>query len=319
MISMEIAGMLSYIGAGVAVGLGGLGSGIGMGLSADESVTAMSKQPGANNELFKVMLIGQAGTGSASIFALVVAIILLFAPAPIGVNQAVAYLSAGIAIGLGGLGSGYGAGLAGKAASEAVSRQPLWSGKILGNMLVSQAVIQTPIIFALVVALVLIFATTTGSDLVVAGMFLGAAISVGAGAIGSGIGTGMAAKGAISTMGKNIEQSGNLLKTMLLGQAVAQTPTIFALLISFILMFLGGSGNDFIRFVCYLSAGITMGFGAIGPGIGSGTVAKGACIGVGENPENTGVVLRIMLLGQAVAQSTSTYSLVVALILIFVV
>ncbi len=310
---------LKFLGAGIAIGLGGLGSGIGMGFSAEDGVKGISIQPGANNEIFKTMLIGQAGTGSASIFALVIAIILVFIGTPSDLNQAFAYLSAGIAIGLGGLGSGYGAGLAGKAACEAAARQPRFNNTFLANMLVGQAVVQTPIIFALVVSLILIFMSFPGGDLITIGALLGAGISIGLGSIGSGIGTGMAAEDAIKGMGKKIEESGNLLKIMLLGQAVAQTPTIFALLVSFILLFIGDKGNDLVRFVAMLSAGIAMGAGAIGPGIGSGSAAQGAAKGVSENPEATPVVMRTMLLGQAVAQSTSTYALVIAFILIFVV
>ncbi len=314
-------GYLQFIGAAVAVGLGGLGSGVGMGLSADEAVKSVAKQPGANNEIFKTMLIGQASTGSASIFALVIAIILVFG-APTGVNQAFAFLGAGIAIGLGGIGSGYGSGLAGKAACEAVSRQSKHGGKFLGNMLVGQAVVQTPVIFALVIALVMIFMqfpSSEGGDLVKIGMFLGAAIAIGAGAIGSGIGTGMAAEDSIRGMGQDVEQSGNLLKLMLLGQAIAQTPTIFALLVSFVLLFSSDMGNNFLAFTAFLSAGVAMGFGALGPGVGSGLAAQGASKGAARYPENTSLIMRTMLLGQAVAQSTSTYALVVALILIYVI
>ncbi len=111
----------------------------------------------------------------------------------------------------------------------------------------------------------------------------------------------------------------NLLKLMLLGQAIAQTPTIFALLVAFVLLFAPDSGNSFLAFTAFLSAGIAMGFGAVGPGIGSGLAAQGAAKGAAEFPENTSLIMRTMLLGQAVAQSTSTYALVIALILIFVI
>ncbi len=79
------------------------------------------------------------------------------------------------------------------------------------------------------------------------------------------------------------------------------------------------SGAEFIRAAALLGAGLAMGFGAIGPGIGSGLAAQGASQGAAEFPENTSIIMRTMLLGQAVAQSTSTYALVIALILIFVI
>ena len=69
----------------------------------------------------------------------------------------------------------------------------------------------------------------------------------------------------------------------------------------------------------YLGAGICMGIGAIGPGIGEGYAAGRACEGISRRPDESGLLTRTMLLGQAVSETTGIYSLVVALILIFAV
>ena len=67
----------------------------------------------------------------------------------------------------------------------------------------------------------------------------------------------------------------------------------------------------------YVGAGIAMGFGAIGPGVGEGFAAGKACEGVARRPEQATLLTRTMLIGQAVSESTGIYSLVIALILIF--
>jgi len=79
------------------------------------------------------------------------------------------------------------------------------------------------------------------------------------------------------------------------------------------------SGADLIRAACFLGAGIAMGLGAIGPGIGEGFVGGKACEAIGRNPDEAGLLTRTMLVAQAVSESTGIYSLVVALLLIFVV
>ncbi|MBW1710450.1 MAG: ATP synthase F0 subunit C [Deltaproteobacteria bacterium] len=79
------------------------------------------------------------------------------------------------------------------------------------------------------------------------------------------------------------------------------------------------SGADIIRAVSLLGAGVAMGFGAIGPGIGEGYAAGRACEAIGRNPREAGLLTRTMLVGQAVSESTGIYALVVALLLIFVV
>jgi F-type H+-transporting ATPase subunit c len=73
-----------------------------------------------------------------------------------------------------------------------------------------------------------------------------------------------------------------------------------------------------IKAVALLGAGLAMGFGAIGPGIGEGFAAGKACEGVAKRPEESGLLTRTMLIGQAVSESTGIYSLVIAFILIFV-
>ena len=55
----------------------------------------------------------------------------------------------------------------------------------------------------------------------------------------------------------------------------------------------------------------------MGPGIGQGYAAGQGCAAVGRNPGARGSVMTTMLLGQAVAETTGLYSLVVAIILIF--
>ncbi len=79
------------------------------------------------------------------------------------------------------------------------------------------------------------------------------------------------------------------------------------------------TGGDLIQAGALIGAGICMGFGAIGPGIGEGFAAGKACEAIGRSPEEAGLLTRTMLIGQAVSESTGIYSLVVALLMLFVV
>ena len=79
------------------------------------------------------------------------------------------------------------------------------------------------------------------------------------------------------------------------------------------------TGPDLVRAFALLGAGIAMGLGAIGPGVGEGYAAGRACEAIGRSPREAGLLTRTMLVGQAVSESTGIYSLVVALLLIFVV
>ena len=71
--------------------------------------------------------------------------------------KAAATLAAGIAIGLGALGSGLGMGIAASHALEAGARQPEIFGKLQTLLLTAIVFIESVCIYALVVALLLIF------------------------------------------------------------------------------------------------------------------------------------------------------------------
>ncbi|MBT5856131.1 ATP synthase F0 subunit C [bacterium] len=79
------------------------------------------------------------------------------------------------------------------------------------------------------------------------------------------------------------------------------------------------SGAELIKALALLAAGIAMGFGAIGPGIGEGFVGGKACEAIGNRPDEANLITKTMIIGQAISETTGIYALVVALILIFVV
>jgi F-type H+-transporting ATPase subunit c len=68
-----------------------------------------------------------------------------------------------------------------------------------------------------------------------------------------------------------------------------------------------------------LAAGLAIGLGAIGPGIGVGLLAMGALQAIGRNPEAQGQIQTNMFIGIAFAEAIAIYALVVSLILLFVV
>jgi len=65
----------------------------------------------------------------------------------------------------------------------------------------------------------------------------------------------------------------------------------------------------------YIAAGIAIGLGAIGPGIGEGIAASKALEAIGRNPEASGKITPLMFV--AITESTAIYALVVTLIILF--
>ena len=67
-----------------------------------------------------------------------------------------------------------------------------------------------------------------------------------------------------------------------------------------------------------LAAGIAIGIGAIGPGLGIGILASKAMEALGRNPEAAPQIQQNMILAIAFTEAIAIYALVVAIIIKFV-
>lgn len=313
----------SLVGAGLCMGLGALGSGAGSGIPGGKACLGIANQPHLAGKLSTTMLIGSAVCQTPAIFSMVVALMLMFLNfdhLPFHPTWA-ALIGAGLCMGFGAIGSGAGSGFPAGHACEGITRQPLAAGKLTTTMLVGSAVCQTPAILSMVVALILIFVRFDNMPLVIAwGALIGAGASTGLAAIGSGVAGGLAAGSGCAGIARNPETIGPVTTTMLVGQAVSQTPSIFGLVVSFILLFVVRATPEAVTYsaaIACLAAGVCMGFGAIGSGAGNGLIAERAVLGVAKNAEATPALTRTMILAQAISQAKSVYALVIALVLLF--
>lgn len=67
------------IGAALAMGLGAIGPGIGLGLLAAKALEAIGRNPEAQGKVQTTMILAIAVTEAVAIYALVVALMILFA------------------------------------------------------------------------------------------------------------------------------------------------------------------------------------------------------------------------------------------------
>lgn len=164
--------------------------------------------------------------------------------------------------------------------------------------------------------------TFDGKTLVMAASCIGAGIAMIAG-IGPGVGQGYAAgKGAEATA-KNPKNNKQTVMVMLLGAAVAETSGILALVVALILLYgnpligqVTSQNAAFVLMASAIGAGLSM-IAGIGPGIGQGYAAGKGTEAVGKRPKLQSVIVRTMFLGQAVAQTTGIYALIISLVLMF--
>ncbi len=66
-----------------------------------------------------------------------------------------------------------------------------------------------------------------------------------------------------------------------------------------------------------IGAGLCMGIGAIGPGVGEGTAVSKALEGMARQPDCTSTLRTNMIIGCAIAETTGIYSLLIAFLILF--
>lgn len=239
--------MSAYLGAALSTGLASISAGIGEGYSAGQAVNALMKQPKSADNILRTMLISQAVTETGAIFGLVVSLLLIFGGESFysgGWFKVGALIASGLAMGLGSIGPGFGAGYVGGSACNVISRNPKESNGVTTNMLIGQALAQTDAIFALVVSLLLLYSvvnptpSTSVSDFIIKiSALIGSSIAIGIGTLGPGMGIGFAAGKASNMLGRFPRERGVISRTMFLGAAVSESTAIYALVIAFLLIF----------------------------------------------------------------------------------
>jgi len=81
------------------------------------------------------------------------------------------------------------------------------------------------------------FGGLTGVEGVDAAKAIGAALAIGLGALGPGLGIGMAVAKAMEAIGRNPEAAGDIRTTMIIGAGLAEAVAIYAFVIAIIVAF----------------------------------------------------------------------------------
>ena len=74
----DIVRAAALLGAGIAMGFGAIGPGIGEGFVGGKACESISREPEHANLLTRTMLLGQAVSETTGIYALIIALLLIF-------------------------------------------------------------------------------------------------------------------------------------------------------------------------------------------------------------------------------------------------
>ena len=299
---------LLAIGAGIAV-FTGLGAGIGIGYATSKATEAVARQPEADGNVSKLLLLGSALAEATAIYGFVVGLLIILLLKDSSATPGIA-VGAGVAV-LTGVGAGVGIGIATAKACESVARAPEEDGKISKLLLLGSALAEATAIYGFVVGLLLLPDNAELGKGLVSYTGIGAGLAV-LGGLGAGVGIGIATSKACEAVSHQPEADGKISKLLLLGSALAEATAIYGFVVGLlIILLLPGNSDPTIA----MGAGIAVLTG-LGAGAGIGVATSKASQSVARQPEADGKISKLLLLGSALAEATAIYGFVVGLLVI---
>lgn len=303
-----------------SVGITSLGVGLGGGIAAKGALHAINVAPQSGAEILRASIIGLALIETGGILGVVMGLILLFGQSMDDPNLLYIGISeCGIAFALGITGCMVGvyAALPARQASASIARQPFFSSKIINIMLLTQSIIQTPVIFGFLISLFIKTNLIQVHDIIHSLKLLASGLCLALGSIGPIIGLSRFAQVAVESIGRNRHSYGKIMPFTFISQAIIETPIIFAFVIAIILLV---SPVDFhhisLNGIGFIAAALAIGIGTFGPGVSSGNIASAACKEIAIDPKNSSLLMKTSVLGQGIVDAAAIYALLVSLLLL---
>jgi len=205
---------------------------------AQEACLATARQPFIAPWIFNLTLIMLSVIQTPLILAFIVALsIKSQAVSALSIADGLRLIGAGFAIGIGSIGPTIGLAHFARTSLQSIAANRNAAGRILTFTFISQAIIESPIIFAMVTALILLFYPITLITGTIGLPLLAAGIAAGVGNFGPGISSGRTAAAACKQISINPNAYSSLANTSIFAQGVIDTAAIYVLLISVLIIF----------------------------------------------------------------------------------
>lgn len=313
---IELVDFLHYSTIALAVGINSVSVGIGEGIATMSALEAMNRQPETKSDIQTCAIMGMALIETAAIMGVAISMIMLLGPQieQRTLYQGLAEIGIACAICFTGLVVGIVSAWPVQSACLSIARQPFAGKTIMRFMLITQSIIQTPIIFGFIIA---IFIRTQASQVISLAeslRLIASGFCIGFGSIGPAIGLAYFAKKACASLGINRHAHGKLIPFIFISQAIVETPIIFALVIALILITTTATSD--LHGIAYIAAALSIGLGTVGTGISSGKTAAAACEQIAYEPGNYSLLSKVSMFAQGLIDTCAIYALLISFMII---
>ncbi len=225
------------LGIAAAIGFAGGAVSIASSFVVRAAAESISRQPFFSQKVTTVMLLAQSIMEAPVIIAFIVSLLIR---TRINANPELLFglqgLAAGLAVGLGSIGPSIGQAIFTQAACKGIGTNKEAYNKIFPFMLLLEAIIETPLIFCLLIGIIILFRPLDGALISDALILITAALTIGLGALGTATGIGFTASKSVEGIAQNPDLYSILLRTTLLVVAFIESAIIYAMIITLMLI-----------------------------------------------------------------------------------
>jgi F-type H+-transporting ATPase subunit c len=227
------------MGIAIALGISGLMAGIMSAKPVIAACISTARQPFFSGKIINVMFITQTLIMTPNVFGFLIALLIRSKlPAVDSLVEGLQLLSAGIAVGIGSIGPSIGLSTFAYAACIAVGKNKKVYSKILSLTFVTEAMIETPAIFSLLISLSIINLPISSETDILRGIAcLAAGSCMGVSSIAAGISSGRTGAAACAKIAEIPEMSQQVSKLNILALALIDSFPIYGLIIAITLLY----------------------------------------------------------------------------------
>lgn len=297
------------------VAINSIAVGLGEGLTSFAALQAIDKQPGAQNDIARISVLGTALIETSAVLGVTMSFFLLLSNGAASATAHIAELGIACAIGFSGFAIGIASSFPAQEACFSVARQPFFADKILRFMLITQSIIQTPIIFGFIIGMLIKLQSTAIDTVQHSIMLIAAGLAIGLGSIGPATGLAIFSRSACKGIGLNRKAYGPLMSFTFISQAIIETPIIFALTISLILIFFT-TKVSMLTSIAWIAAACCIGLGTLGPGIASGRTAAAAAQQIALDHKQYSILSKTSMFAQGLIDACAIYTFLISFLII---
>jgi F0F1-type ATP synthase membrane subunit c/vacuolar-type H+-ATPase subunit K len=242
MLSLKVPGTvyqaIAHCGIIFAIGICGFVIGICSAQPAQNAIIAIAREPFEHTKMMNLVLITLSLIQTPVIFGFIISWVIIMQSAQAQLSLALTLLASGIVMGIGAIGPIIGLSSFAQASCKSIGINKRSYAKIISFTFISQALIETPILFSFLIGLLLATLPAAGFFSPISGYkALASAFAMGLSTIGTGIASGNVSGAACTNITLYPDKHPMLSKISLLGQVFVDTNAIYGFIIALIITF----------------------------------------------------------------------------------